>query len=178
MRRNHVVSTLKLSYRQKFLHYYRKAILEATGIPAPETLNGITQRPMDGVSMAYTWDQANANAASRRTTQYFEMLGNRAIYHDGWVACTTPATLPWELSTKPPPDVITGYNWELYHVQEDPTQSNDLASKMPEKLTQMQSIFYLEAKTHDVLPLDNSTLTRERTSKRRDETGACARGGQ
>ena len=135
-------------------------ILEATGIPMPDTLNGIKQRPMDGVSMAYTWDKANANAPSRRTTQYFEMLGNRAIYHDGWVACTTPATLPWELSSAPPPDVITGYKWELYNVMEDPTESNDLAAKMPEKLKQMQDIFYAEAKKHDVLPLDNTTLQR------------------
>ena len=96
-------------------------ILEATGIPAPDTINGIKQRPMDGVSMAYTWDKANANAPTRRTTQYFEMLGNRAIYHEGWVAATTPATLPWELEHRPPPDVITGYNWELYNVMEDPT---------------------------------------------------------
>ncbi len=97
-------------------------ILEATGIPAPETINGIKQRPMDGVSMAYTWDKANADAAvASARTQYFEMLGNRAIYHDGWVAATTPATLPWELSTKPAPDVITGYQWELYNVAEDPT---------------------------------------------------------
>ena len=61
-------------------------ILEATGIPVPDTINGIKQRPMEGVSMAYTWDKANANAPTRHTTQYFEMLGNRAIYHDGWVA--------------------------------------------------------------------------------------------
>ena len=137
-------------------------ILEATGIPVPDTINGIKQRPMDGVSMAYTWDKANANAASRRTTQYFEMLGNRAIYHDGWVAATTPATLPWELSTKPAPDVITGYQWELYNVgdAEDPTESNDLAAKMPDKLKQMQDLFYAEAAKHDVLPLDNSSLTR------------------
>ncbi len=133
-------------------------ILEATGIPAPETLNGIKQRPMDGVSMAYTWDKANANAPTRHTTQYFEMLGNRAIYHDGWVACTTPATLPWELSTAAPPDVITGYKWELYNVAEDPTEFNDLAAQMPDKLKQLQDIFYAEAKKHDVLPLDNSTL--------------------
>ena len=118
-------------------------ILEATGIPAPDTINGIKQLPIEGVSMAYTWDKANANAPTRHTTQYFEMLGNRAIYHDGWVACTTPATLPWELSSAPPPDVITGYNWELYNVKEDPTQSNDLAAKMPDKLKQMQALFYL-----------------------------------
>jgi len=88
------------------------------------------------------------------------MLGNRAIYHEGWVAATTPATLPWELSTKPPPDAITGYKWELYNVMEDPTESKDLAAKMPEKLKQLQALFYEEAKKHDVLPLDNSSLTR------------------
>ena len=135
-------------------------ILDATDIKAPEALNGIKQRPMDGVSMAYTWDKANANAPTRHTTQYFEMLGNRAIYHDGWVACTTPATIPWAPSTAAPPDVITGYKWELYHVAEDPTQSNDLAAQMPDKLKQLQDIFYAEAKKHDVLPLDNSTLAR------------------
>jgi hypothetical protein len=140
-------------------------ILEAAGIPAPETINGITQLPIEGVSMVYTWDKANADAPSQHTTQYFEMLGNRAIYHDGWVAATTPVTLPWELSTKPPPDVITGYNWELYHVREDPTQFNDLATKMPDKLKQMQDLFYAEAKKYDVLPLDNTTLARWNTPR-------------
>ena len=115
--------------------------------------------------LVYTWDKANANAPTRHTTQYFEMLGNRAIYHDGWVAATTPATLPWELSTATPPDVITGYNWELYNVQEDPTQFNDLAGKMPEKLKEMQDLFYSEAKKYDVLPLDNSTLARFHTPR-------------
>jgi arylsulfatase A-like enzyme len=127
-------------------------ILEATGIPAPATVNGIKQRPIEGVSMVYTWDKANANARTRHRTQYFEMLGNRAIYHDGWVACTTPVTLPWELSTKPPPDVITGYKWELYNVMEDPTENNDLAAKMPAKVKQMQNLFYIEAKKYNVLP--------------------------
>ena len=108
--------------------------------------------------MMYTWDKANAEAPTRHTTQYFEMLGNRAIYHDGWVAATTPVTLPWELSTKPPPDVITGYKWELYNVQEDPTENNDLAAKMPDKVKEMQDLFYAEAKKYDVLPLDNTTL--------------------
>jgi arylsulfatase len=140
-------------------------ILEATGIPAPETINGIQQLPIEGVSMAYTWDKANANVPTRHTTQYFEMLGNRAIYHDGWVAATTPVTLPWELSTKTPPDVITGYNWELYNVQEDPTQFNDLAATMPEKLKQMQDLFYSEAKKYNVLPLDNTTLARWNTPR-------------
>ena len=140
-------------------------ILEAAKLPQPDTLNGVTQRPMDGVSMAYTWEKANANAPSHRITQYFEMLGNRAIYHDGWVAATTPATIPWKLSTAAAPDVITGYNWELYNVDEDPTESNDLAAKMPEKLEQLKEIFYAEAEKHDVLPLDNSTLTRWNSPK-------------
>ena len=140
-------------------------ILDTAGIAAPDTINGIKQRAMDGVSMTYTFDPARANAPSARTTQYFEMLGNRAIYHDGWVACTTPATLPWELSTKTPPDVISGYNWELYNVKDDPTQSNDLATKMPEKLKQMQDLFYAEAAKHDVLPLDNSSLARWNTPR-------------
>jgi len=140
-------------------------ILEAAGIPAPDTINGIKQLPIEGVSMAYTWNKANANAPSRRTTQYFEMLGNRAIYHDGWVAATTPVTIPWELSAKPSPDVITGYKWELYNVMEDPTQNVDLAAKMPEKLKQMQNLFYLEAAKYNVLPLDNTTLARWNSPK-------------
>ena len=153
--------------RRQFHHFIDivPTILEATGIPAPEMLNGIKQRPMDGVSLAYTWDKANADAPTRHGTQYFEMLGNRAVYHEGWVAATTPATLPWELSTKPAPDVISGYQWELYNVKDDPTQFDDLAAKMPDKLQQMQQLFYLEAAKHDVLPLDNSSLTRWNTPR-------------
>ena len=147
-------------------------ILEATGIPQPETVNGIKQSPIEGVSMAYTWDKANANAPTRHTTQYFEMLGNRAIYHEGWIAATTPMTLPWELSSAPPPDVITGYKWELYNVKEDPTQFNDLAAQMPEKVKEMQALFDSEAKKYNVLPLDNTTLRagiRRARVSRRDE---------
>ena len=140
-------------------------ILEAASISQPDTINGIKQIPIEGVSMAYTWDNANAAAPTRHTTQYFEMLGNRAIYHDGWVAATTPVTLPWELSTKTPPDVITGYNWELYNVEEDPTQSNDLAARMPDKVRQMQDLFYAEARKYNVLPLDNTTLARWNTPR-------------
>ena len=72
-------------------------ILEATGIEAPDMVNGIKQKPIEGVSMAYTFDKANANAPSKHDTQYFEMVGNRAIYHDGWVAATTPPAAPWLL---------------------------------------------------------------------------------
>jgi arylsulfatase A-like enzyme len=153
--------------RHQFHHVIDIAptILEATGIPQPDTINGIKQSPMEGVSMMYTWDKANAEAPARHTTQYFEMLGNRAIYHDGWVAATTPVTLPWVLSSAPPPDVITGYKWELYNVQEDPTQFNDLAAKMPEKVKEMQALFDSEAKKYNVLPLENSTLARWNTPR-------------
>lgn len=148
--------------RRQFSHVIDivPTILEATGIPAPKLINGIEQSPIEGTSMAYTWDKANAEAPTKHSTQYFEMLGNRAIFHEGWVAATTPATLPWELSNKPAPDVITGYKWELYNVLEDPTQNRNLAASMPEKLKEMQDLFYSEAAKYNVLPLDNSTLTR------------------
>jgi arylsulfatase len=82
--------------RRQFHHVIDIAptILEAAGISQPDTIDGIKQSPMEGVSMAYTWDKANANAKTTHTTQYFEMLGNRSVYHDGWVAATTPITLP------------------------------------------------------------------------------------
>ena len=94
-------------------------ILEATGIPAPVMVNGIAQKPIEGVSMAYTFDKANADAPSKRDTQYFEMFGNRAIYHDGWIACTTPPPPPWLMGTAKMPDVLNGYKWELYNLAED-----------------------------------------------------------
>ena len=140
-------------------------ILEATGVSAPETINGIPQRPVEGVSMVYTWDKANANAPTRHTTQYFEMMGNRGIYHDGWMAVTTPVTIPWDLSTKTPPDVITGYKWELYNLNEDVTEADDLATKMPDKLKELQAVFDTEAKKYNVFPLDNSTLARFLTQR-------------
>jgi arylsulfatase A-like enzyme len=108
-------------------------ILEATGIPAPAMVDGIAQSPIEGVSMAYTFDKANANAPSKRDTQYFEMIGNRAIYHGGWIAATTPPTTPWEMGSGKLPDVINGYNWELYNITEDYSEFNDLAAKNPAK---------------------------------------------
>ena len=148
--------------RRQFHHFIDivPTILEVTGIAEPETIDGIKQRPMDGVSMMYTWDKANADVPSRRKTQYFEMLGNRAIYQDGWVAATTPLNLPWALGTGTPPDVITGYKWELYNVAKDPTQSDDLAANMPDKVKELQQVFLTEAEKYDVLPLDNSSLAR------------------
>jgi arylsulfatase A-like enzyme len=134
-------------------------ILEATGIKAPDVVNGIKQKPIEGVSMVYTFDKANANAPSKHQTQYFEMVGNRAIYHDGWIASTTPPAAPWLLATGKLTD-INDYNWELYHVAEDYSQNNDLAAKMPDKLKEMQALFMTEAAKYQVLPLDNTGFAR------------------
>ena len=131
-------------------------ILEATGIQAPVMVDGIAQKPIEGVSMAYTFDKANANAASRRDTQYFEMVGNRAIYHDGWIAATTPPLPPWDLGLGKFPDVVNGYTWELYNLAQDYSEYNDLARKMPDKLRDMKELFLLEAEKYNVFPLDNS----------------------
>src|SRR5215472_1373168 len=97
-------------------------IFDAIGIPQPTMVNGIAQRPWDGVSMAYSWDKTSTDAPSKRKTQYFEILGNRAIYHDGWMANTIPAAPPWEgVNAHVPTDVMNGYEWELFNLVEDPT---------------------------------------------------------
>src|SRR4029453_1660051 len=139
-------------------------ILEATGIKAPTTVNGIAQSPIEGVSMAYTWDKANANAKSKRDTQYFEMFGNRAIYHDGWFACTPPPSPPWLMGTGELPP-LEDYKWELYNIDEDYSQNDDLAAKNPEKLKELQALFVSEAKKYQVFPLDNSILPRLLTAR-------------
>jgi arylsulfatase A-like enzyme len=134
-------------------------ILEACGIEPPVTVNGAPQKPIEGVSMAYTWDQPNA--PSRHRTQYFEMMGNRAIYQDGWMASTTPPAPPWLMGNAVfPNDVANDYKWELYNLNQDFTQNHDLASSMPDKLRSMQELFLVEASKYNVLPLDNTFLPR------------------
>jgi arylsulfatase len=133
-------------------------ILEATGIKAPLMVDGIKQKPIEGVSMAYTFDKANATAASTHKTQYFELISNRGIYHEGWYANTTPPVAPWVLNAPMPP--VSDYKWELYNLAEDYSQANDLAAKMPGKLKEMQALFVKEAAKYQVLPLDNSQFAR------------------
>jgi arylsulfatase len=135
-------------------------ILEVTGIQPPATVNGIAQKPIEGISMAYTFDSANANAPSKRDTQYFEMFGNRALYHDGWVATTVPPQPPWLMGTVQMPDVLTGYKWELYNIADDFSENSDLAAKNPDKLKELQGLFMDEARKYQVLPLDNSIIER------------------
>ncbi len=132
-------------------------LLEATGIEQPSMVNGVAQKPIEGVSMIYSFD--NARAPSMRRTQYFEMFGMRAIYHDGWVACTTPVS-PLGVSADPKQDVITGYKWEIYKVTEDFSEAVDLAAGNPGKLQEMQLLFYAEAAKYNVLPLDNTRMPR------------------
>jgi arylsulfatase A-like enzyme len=125
-------------------------ILEVAGIPEPRMINGVPQKPIEGVSMAYTFDDVKAEG--RRKTQYFEMFGNRAIYHDGWVAGCRHGKLPWQTSGSASFDSDT---WELYNIDEDFSQAIDLAKKQPKKLREMQDIFFAEAAKYDVLPLDD-----------------------
>jgi arylsulfatase len=133
-------------------------ILEATGIQAPEYVNGIKQKPIEGVSMVYTFSKANANAPTTHHTQYFEMISNRGIFEDGWYANTTPPHGPWILNAPMPSP--NDYKWELYDLTKDYTQYNDLASKMPDKLKEMQKRFGQEAAKYNVLPLDNRQFAR------------------
>ncbi len=133
-------------------------ILEATGIKAPTTVDGIKQNPIEGISMAYTFPKANAKAPSRRSTQYFEMAGHRGIYHDGWYANTIPPVPVWENGKPLPP--VSEYKWELYKISDDYSQAHDLAAQNPAKLKEMQALFIAEAKKFNVLPLDNSQFVR------------------
>jgi arylsulfatase len=155
------------SIRTQFHHMIDivPTILEATGIQAPVMVDGVAQKPIEGVSMAYTFDSANANAPSTRSTQYFEMVGNRAIYHDGWVAATTPPSPPWDLGFGKFPDVVNGYTWELYNLTQDFSENNDLAAKMQDKLRDMQQLFLVEATKYNVFPLDNSFTARAATPR-------------
>jgi hypothetical protein len=130
-------------------------ILEAVGVQSPSVLNGVPQKPIEGTSMVYTFD--NVNAPSKRRTQYFEMFANRAIYNDGWIACTTPPLAPWAVGKTIDVD---DYKWELYNVDQDFSEANDLAEKNPKKLREMQDLFWIEAAKYNVLPLDNSKIER------------------
>jgi arylsulfatase len=132
-------------------------ILDVAGLQQPSSVNGVAQKPIEGVSMAYTFDDPKAPSTHR--TQYFEMIANRGVYHDGWVACTTPVRIPWD-TTPPAVDVISGYKWELYHVADDFSEAVNLADQNPDKLRDLQLLFYAEAAKYNALPLDDSTIVR------------------
>ena len=137
--------------RTQFCHVTDLAptILEAAGLPFPKMVNGTEQTPFNGVSLVYSF--SDAKAPSRHTTQYFEMFGNRAIYSDGWVACTRHS-IPWLMVKNP---LLKDDVWELYHVDEDFSEANNLADKNPQKLKELQDLFMKEAEKNHVLPIDD-----------------------
>ncbi len=147
----------KCEIRSQFHHVIDVAptVLEAAKLPHPKSVNGVEQRPMDGVSMLYSVD--DAKHADRRKTQYFEMFGNRGIYHEGWVACTRHS-IPWEMGAKGP--ALKDDVWELYKVDEDFSQANNLAQQNPAKLKELQEVFMKEAVRNHVLPIDDRRAER------------------
>jgi arylsulfatase len=146
----------KNEVRSQFHHVIDVAptIYSAVGVPAPRIVNGIEQRPIEGVPMNYTFE--DAAAPDTRKTQYFEMIGNRAIYHDGWFAGTIHKA-PWEAAPRRP---LTEDVWELYNVNEDFSQANDLAAKNPAKLEELKKLFMTEAVKYNVLPIDDRSIER------------------
>jgi arylsulfatase A-like enzyme len=154
------VITDKGGMRHQFHHVIDvvPTILEAAGIEAPGEVDGIEQSPIEGVSMMYTFDKKNASAPSTRETQYFEMFGDRAIYHDGWIAGTKVMRPPWVHAQ--PKESVLDYPWELFDLSKDWTQANDIAAQNPGKLKEMQKLFWKEAEKYQVLPLDSSLTTR------------------
>ena len=147
----------KNEIRTQFGHVIDVAptMLEAIGLPEPTVVNGVKQIPMAGTSLAYTFEDAKAK--ERHTTQYFEIAGNRAIYHDGWFARTIHKA-PWE--TKPRRPLQDDSAWQLYDVRADFSLANDLAAQNPEKLAEMQKLFLQEAAKYGVLPMDDRVFER------------------
>ena len=148
--------------RQQFSHVNDivPTILEATGIRAPEYVNGIKQAPMEGTSLVYTFDKKNAKAPSRHKTQYFEMFGQWALYHDGWLLSTKVNRAPWEAFGAANPDPLNNQVLELYDLNKDFSQSQNIADKHPEKVKEMKKLFIAEAKKFQVFPMDASVAAR------------------
>ena len=138
-------------------------ILEAAGLPEPVSVNGVQQRPIEGVSMLYSFN--DAKAAERHETQYFEMFGNRGIYHKGWTAVTKHGT-PWVLVGRKTV-ALDDDVWELYDTTKDWSQANDLSKQMPEKLHELQRLWLIEATRYNVLPIDDRVVEKVEPGHRR-----------
>jgi arylsulfatase len=142
--------------RSQFHHVIDVAptVLEAARLPEPRSVNGVIQKPIEGVSMAYTF--ADAGAPTRHRVQYFEMIGNRAVYADGWLAGTVHKA-PWESQARAP---LLEDRWELYDTRSDFSLADDLAARHPEKLRELQELFLAEAVKYSVLPIDDRLIER------------------
>jgi arylsulfatase len=148
--------------REQFTHVIDivPTILEVTGIPAPDYVDGIKQAPIEGTSFAYTFDEKNAKEPSRHKTQYFEMFGQWALYHEGWLLSTKVNRAPWEAFGAANTDPLNNQVLELYDLSRDFSQSQNLADKHPDKVKPMKEMFIEEAKKYQVLPLDASVAAR------------------
>ena len=147
--------------RNQFTHVIDivPTILEATKIKAPDVVDGIKQSPIEGTSFMYTFDASNANTPSRHTTQYFEMMGDHAIYHDGWIASTKVMRPPWVVASAVSQDPAS-FPYELYDLGKDWTQFENVAAEYPDKVKQMGQLFWAEAAKYQVEPLDATVATR------------------
>jgi arylsulfatase len=148
--------------REQFIHVIDvvPTILEVAGIPAPDMVDGIKQKPIEGTSFAYTFEAENAKAPSRHTTQYFEMMGQWALYHQGWLLSTKVNRAPWQAFGPANPDPLNNQEFQLYDLTKDFTQSNDIAAEHPDKVAALRKMFLAEAEKYQVLPLDASVAAR------------------
>ncbi|MCL5126247.1 MAG: arylsulfatase [Deltaproteobacteria bacterium] len=134
--------------------------LEVTGIRAPVMVDGVAQKPIEGVSMAYTFDKANTNAPSTHRAQYFEMMGVQGMYNDGWMLSAVPVRPPWQLLGASINDPASAFKFELYDVRNDWTQFTDVSAANPGKMMEMRDLMFAEFGKYQVLPLDASVATR------------------
>jgi len=152
----------KGALREQFCHVIDivPTILEAAGIAAPATVDGIKQAPIEGTSLAYTFDEKNAKAPSRHKTQYFEMMGQWALYHEGWLLSTEVNRAPWQAFGAANMDPLNNQKLELYDLNKDFSQSQNIADKYPEKVKEMKQMFIAEARKYNVFPMDASVAAR------------------
>jgi arylsulfatase len=137
-------------------------LLEIAGIPAPVQVDGVAQKPIEGVSLAYTFadDAGGFDAPSRHRTQYFEMLGVQGLYNDGWMYSAVPLRAPWDLASAAVPDPATAFKFQLFELKNDWTQFTDVSAEHPEKVQEMRDLMFGEFAKYQVLPLDASAATR------------------
>ena len=152
----------KGALREQFIHVIDvvPTILEATGISAPEMVDGITQKPIEGTSFLYTFDAENAKAPSRHKTQYFEMMGQWALYDNGWLLSTKVNRAPWQAFGAANPDPLNNQVFQLYDLTKDFSQAHDIAAQHPEKVKELRKKFVEEAKKYQVFPMDASVAAR------------------
>ena len=152
----------KGALREQFVHVIDvlPTVLEAAGIRAPEIVDGIKQRPIEGTSFAYTFDAANAKSPERHKTQYFEMMGQWALYDDGWFLSTKVDRAPWQAFGAANPDPLNNQTFQLFNLKENFNQTDDIAAQHPQKVKEMRAQVLAEAKKFNVLPLDASVAAR------------------